>query len=86
MAEEKNAVETAKPKKEKTPKAQKEKGKIAKFFADLKSERKKITWYSKKDTMKSSALVIGVLVVFAAVIFGVDWCFANLIALLAKLG
>ena len=70
----------------KTPKAPKEKGKIAKFFADLKSERKKITWFSKKDTVRSSALVIGVLVVFATVLFGVDWCFGQLIALLGKLG
>ena len=83
MAEEKTAVETAKPKKEK-PK--KEKGKIGKFFADLKSERKKITWYSKKDTLKSSALVIGVLVVFTIIIGCVDLGFSNLIALLAKLG
>ncbi|MGM9646646.1 MAG: preprotein translocase subunit SecE [Eubacteriales bacterium] len=86
MAEEKNAVETAKPKKEKPQKPKKEKGKIAKFFADLKSERKKITWYSKKDTLKSSGLVIGVLVICAIAIFGVDWCFAQLIALLAKIG
>ncbi|MBQ7354644.1 MAG: preprotein translocase subunit SecE [Clostridia bacterium] len=82
MAEEKKAVDTAKTHKEK-PK--KEKGKVGKFFADLKSERKKITWFSKKDTLKSSGLVIGVLVVCAIVIFGVDWCFAQLIALLAKL-
>ncbi len=85
MAEEKKAVDTAKPKKEKTPKPKKEKGKIGKFFADLKSERKKITWYSKKDTVKSSGLVIGVLVVCAIIIFGVDWCFGQLVALLAKL-
>ncbi len=85
MAEEKNTVETVSTKKEKAPKAKKEKGKIAKFFADMKSERKKITWYSKKDTLKSSGLVIGVLAVCAAAIFGVDWCFAQLIALLAKI-
>ncbi len=83
MADEKKVVETTKPKKEKT---KKEKGKIARFFSDLKSERKKITWYSKKDTMKSSGLVIGVLVVCAIVIGGIDWCFNTLIALLAKLG
>lgn len=87
MADEKNtAVKAEKPKKEKPQKTKKEKShKIAKFFADLKSELKKITWYSKKDTAKSSALVIAVLVVFAIVIGGIDWCFGQLIALLGTL-
>ncbi len=85
MAEEKNTV--VETKKEKSPKPKKEKShKISKFFADLKSERKKITWYSKKDTLKSTALVIGVMVVFAIVLGAVDWSFNSLIALLAKLG
>ena len=87
MAEEKNvAVKAEKPKKAKKQKAKKEKTrKASKFFADLKSEMKKITWYSKKDTVKSSGLVIAVLVVFAIILGAVDWSFGSLIALLGSL-
>ena len=87
MAEEKTtAVKAAKPKKNKPAKAKKEKSKKAsKFFADLKSEMRKITWFSKKDTLKSSGLVIAVLVVFAIVIGAIDWSFGQPIALLGTL-
>ena len=87
MAEEKTvAVKAEKPKKAKKQKAKKEKTrKVSKFFADLKSEMKKITWYSKKDTAKSSGLVIAVLIVFAIVIGAVDWSFGQLIALLGTI-
>ena len=87
MAEEKTAaVKAEKPKKDKPRKAKKEKShKVSKFFVDLKSEMRKITWYSKKDTLKSSGLVIAVLVVFAIVIGAIDWSFGQLIALLGTL-
>ena len=87
MAEEKTAVVKAeKSKKSKPAKAKKEKSKKAsKFFADLKSEMKKITWFSKKDTLKSSGLVVAVLVVFAIVIGAIDWSFGQLVALLGTL-
>ena len=87
MAEEKNLTEKVeKPAKVKKQKAKKEKTrKASRFFADLKSEMKKITWYSKKDTFKSSGLVIAVLVVFAIVLGAIDWSFGQLIALLGTL-
>ena len=87
MAEEKNVtVKAEKPAKVKKQKAKKEKTrKASRFFADLKSEMKKITWYSKKDTLKSSGLVIAVLVVFAIIIGAIDWSFGQLIALLGTL-
>ena len=87
MAEEKTAaVKAEKPKKSKPAKAKKEKSKKAsKFFADLKSEMKKITWFSKQDTLKSSGLVIAVLVVFAIVIGAIDWSFGQIVALLGTL-
>ena len=87
MADEKKVtVKAEKPKKVKAQKVKKEKTrKKSTFFADLKSEMKKITWYSKKDTAKSSGLVIAVLVVFAIVIAAIDWSFGQLIALLGTL-
>ena len=85
MAEEKTKV--VKTKKEKPQKSKKDKqpGKVKKFFTDLKSEMNKITWYSMKDTAKSSGLVIAVIVVFAVIIGLIDLGFAELIALLGRI-
>ncbi len=57
-------------------------GRIKKFFKDYKSELKKITWYSREQTLKSSAVVIAVVVVLAIVIGGLDYVFYHLISLL----
>ncbi|MBQ7761279.1 MAG: preprotein translocase subunit SecE [Clostridia bacterium] len=47
--------------------------KIVDFFKGLKSEFKKITWASKKSTLRNFVLVL-VIVVAAAVVIGlVDW-------------
>ena len=46
--------------------------KIRKFFKDLKSEFKKVVWYGRKQTIKSTALVIVCLVIVAAVVSLVD--------------
>lgn len=91
MAEEKdrvsNASETVKTKdKPQTKKEKKQKShKIRNYFRDLKAETKKITWFSKQDTLKSSALVVAVIIIFTAVIGLIDWGFGTLIALLGGL-
>ena len=59
--------------------------KLVEALRSYRSEMKKITWYSKKDTVKSSGLVIAVLVVFAIILGAVDWSFGSLIALLGSL-
>jgi preprotein translocase subunit SecE len=85
MAEEITKVEKTKKEKPQKSKKDKKPGKVKKFFADLKSEMHKITWYSRKDTAKSSGLVIAVIVVFAIVIGLIDLGFNNLIALLGRI-
>ncbi len=85
MAEEITKVEKTKKVKPQKSKKDKQPGKVKKYFADLKSEMKKITWYSRKDTVKSSGLVIAVIVVFAVVIGLIDLGFAELIALLGRI-
>ncbi len=45
---------------------------IKKFFKDYKSEMKKVVWYSKKQTIKSTGLVLVCLVVVSAVISLLD--------------
>ena len=58
---------------------------ISKFFKDYKSELKKIVWFSKEQTIKSTALVIVVLVICSAVISGLDFGFSKLVNWLAAL-
>lgn len=91
MAEQKDQVSEVKETKvtKEKPQSKKEKKqknhKVRNFFRDLKAETKKITWFSKVDTIKSSALVIAIIVIFGAVLGLVDWGLSSLIALLANL-
>ncbi|MBP5256428.1 MAG: preprotein translocase subunit SecE [Clostridia bacterium] len=59
--------------------------KISKFFKDLKSELKKIVWFGKEQTAKSTGLVLIALVVCSAVISLLDLGFSSLIMWLGKL-
>ncbi len=77
----KAAKKRAKAKKEKKAKSHK----VSSYIKDLKSELHKITWYSRKDTVKSTILVCVIMVVFAAVIALVDYLFGSGIALLGDL-
>ena len=43
------------------------------YFRDAKSKVGKVTWPSKKDTMKYSILVIAISVIIAAFFGGLDW-------------
>ncbi len=58
---------------------------LGKFLKDCKSELKKIVWFSKEQTIKSTAVVIVVLVVCSAVISGLDVGFSKLVNWLATL-
>ncbi len=64
---------------------EKKEGRVAKFFRDLKSERKKITWPSKDDTLKKTGVVIVELICAAAFVGILDFGFSQLVLLLAKL-
>ena len=59
--------------------------KVGKFFRALKSEMKKIVWFSWKDTRKSSIVVIVAVVIIALVIGVLDYAFSNGIKLLYNL-
>ncbi len=45
---------------------------IGKFFADVKSELKKVVWPSRKQVIRNSAIVLSVMVVVGIFLFGVD--------------
>ncbi|MCI8590381.1 MAG: preprotein translocase subunit SecE [Clostridiales bacterium] len=57
-------------------------GKIKKFFKDYKSEFKKVTWYGKEQTLKSTLIVLVLVVALAVVIGGLDFLFYKGINLL----
>ena len=89
MAEEKieNAVadKDNKPAK-KAKKAKKEKShKVSNYLRELKSELKKITWYSRKDTLTATLWVCVALIILGAILGLVDYGFGQGIALLGRI-
>ena len=59
--------------------------KVKKFFKDYKSELKKIVWYGKKQTVKSTAVVIVALVAVSAAVSLLDLGLNNLIMWIGSL-
>ena len=58
---------------------------LRKFFKEYGSEIKKVSWFSKKDTLKATGVVL-VFLIGAAIAIGVlDFGFTKLIQLLAKI-
>ncbi len=53
--------------------------KIKTFFSEVKSELKKVNWPTKKDTIRDTFTVIGVSVVLAAFLGGVDFLITALL-------
>jgi preprotein translocase subunit SecE len=53
--------------------------KIKTFFSEVKSELKKVNWPTKKDTIRDTLTVIGVSVVIAAFLGGVDFLITALL-------
>ena len=58
---------------------------LAKFFRDYNSERKKITWKPWREVCKSSAVVVVSVLVFSAIILGIDTVFDSLFKWIAGL-
>ena len=52
--------------------------KIVDFFKGLKSEFKKITWASKKSTLRNFVLVLVIVVVAAVAIGLIDWALGGM--------
>lgn len=60
--------------------------KIAKFFKDYKSEIGKISWMPRKDLVRSTLVVLAVLIVASVVIGLLDYGFSALVRLLSSIG
>lgn len=59
---------------------------IAKFFKDYKSELRKISWMTRKDLIRSTIVVLVVLVVSGIAIGLLDFFFSWLVKLLSSIG
>lgn len=56
---------------------------IAKFFRDYNSERKKVTWKPWREVCKSAGVVVVTVAVFSLAIYAIDAAFGNLFLWLA---
>jgi len=82
---ERKAAEKAKADKAKA-KAKKEKGpnKMVKKFKEMGSELKKVTWPSFKTVVKSTGVIIAVVLVFTVALFGIETVLGLLFNLFTK--
>lgn len=58
---------------------------LAKFWRDYNSERKKISWKPWREVCKSAGVVVVTVAIFSLVIWGLDQAFGALFAWLANL-
>jgi len=70
-----------KPKKEKIP----VKERISKAWREYKSELKKIVWYNREQTFRSSVIVVVSILAAGICIGALDFCFAHAIQWLGAL-
>lgn len=82
-----DSEKTAKDKKAKSGKndkkdKKKEKGKLKRKAKETMSELKKVTWPTFGDVCKKTGVVLVVVLVFAVVVFGIDYCLGLLMNLL----
>jgi len=55
---------------------------VKEYFIDTRGELRKVTWPTRKQATKLTLIVLAVTLVMALFLGGVDWVFANLIALI----
>ena len=78
---EKAPAKAAKPAKDKVPFTKK----VGTFFKENKAELKKIVWFSKSQTIKTTAVVLVAMLICSAAVSLLDIGFASVISALSKL-
>ncbi len=89
-ASETEASKPAKDAKEEVKKASKKdkpalKERVAKAWREYKSELKKIVWYNREQTFRSSVVVVVSIIIVSACVGGLDWVFSKLLMWLGSL-
>jgi preprotein translocase subunit SecE len=59
---------------------------LSKYFREVKSEMRKVTWLNRKELKTYTWVVIIIVLVFSLFIGAVDWVFAKLLGALGILG
>lgn len=72
--------------KAKKPEAKKKNGGVRKYFRDLKSEMKKVTWPGRKQVVNNTTVVLATMCLTGLFLAGVDLGLGWLVTLLAGLG
>ena len=80
----KDAKNDKKKDNKKSQKNVKEKGSLKRKAKETMSELKKVVWPSFGEVVKKTGVVLVVVLVFAVVIFGIDYCLGLLVNLLKK--
>lgn len=57
-------------------------GKITNFLQSVRSEAKRVTWPSRTDIVRSTIVVLVTIIIFAAIIGGIDILFLQLLKIL----
>lgn len=86
MAKKEADSKTEKSKAAKAPEKEKKKGRIKKYFRDLKSEIKKVVWPSKKQVVNNTGIVMTVMVITGLFLFAIDSGLAAVIKALLSIG
>lgn len=68
-------------KKDKTPQKESFFKRLNKFFRDIKSELKLVTWPTKEQTVKLTGAVLAFVIIFGAITGGFDFVITKLIGL-----
>ncbi len=79
------AKTAAKAKQTKTPEKKRSGNRLVRFFKDMRSELKKVSWPSGKQTVNNTGIVIGVVLVAGAFVWIFDGIMGNVIGALLKL-
>jgi preprotein translocase subunit SecE len=55
---------------------------VQKFFQETIGELKKVSWPTRREAIRLTWIVIGVILVMAAVLGGLDWVFSKFFSLI----
>jgi preprotein translocase subunit SecE len=55
---------------------------VKEYLVDTRGELRKVTWPTRQQTINLTLIVLAVTIAMALFLGGVDWVFANLIALI----
>ena len=59
-------------------------GRVVEFGRDIRAELRQVAWPTRAEVISAAVVVLGVLVVLVAAIFGLNWLFSHAVNWLYK--